>query len=167
MTTNETKNSIFGDVIYQYTRAQAIEDGILIDVSGNRPGSGNHLSHRRDGGRLGSVRHRARKRLVARRDGPAVGCADAVAARHRPEAPAASKSTSPWAVQNDEQAPAAGTPQSPLRTGRLGRARHHDHAPRRRLGRQPRRLPRSRRDSGSSRVAALRGQAPGIHANGG
>ena len=27
MTTNETKNSIFGNVIYQYTRAQAIEDG--------------------------------------------------------------------------------------------------------------------------------------------
>ena len=33
MTTNETKNSTFGDVIYQYTRAQAIDDGILIDVT--------------------------------------------------------------------------------------------------------------------------------------
>jgi hypothetical protein len=33
MTTNETKNSLFGDVIYQYTRAQAIEDGMLIDVT--------------------------------------------------------------------------------------------------------------------------------------
>jgi hypothetical protein len=33
MTTNETKNSTFGDVIYQYTRAQAIEDGMLIDVT--------------------------------------------------------------------------------------------------------------------------------------
>jgi hypothetical protein len=33
MTTNETKNSLFGDVIYQYSRAQAIEDGMLIDVT--------------------------------------------------------------------------------------------------------------------------------------
>lgn len=33
MTTNETNNSPFGDVIYQYTRAQAIEDGTLIDVT--------------------------------------------------------------------------------------------------------------------------------------
>ena len=33
MTTNETKNSPFGDVIYQYSRAQAIEDGLLIDVT--------------------------------------------------------------------------------------------------------------------------------------
>jgi hypothetical protein len=33
MTTNETNNSPFGDVIYQYSRAQAIEDGILIDVT--------------------------------------------------------------------------------------------------------------------------------------
>jgi hypothetical protein len=32
MTTNEN-NSIFGPVIYQYTRAQAIEDGVLVDVS--------------------------------------------------------------------------------------------------------------------------------------
>jgi len=33
MTTNETKDSLFEDVIYQYTRAQAVEDGILIDVT--------------------------------------------------------------------------------------------------------------------------------------
>ncbi len=33
MTTNETKDNLFGDVIYQYTRAQAIEDGFLIDVT--------------------------------------------------------------------------------------------------------------------------------------
>jgi hypothetical protein len=33
MTPNETNNSPFGDVIYQYSRAQAIEDGILIDVT--------------------------------------------------------------------------------------------------------------------------------------
>lgn len=33
MTTNETKNSLFGNVIYQYSRAQAIEDGMLIDVT--------------------------------------------------------------------------------------------------------------------------------------
>jgi hypothetical protein len=33
MTTNETKDNLFGDVIYQYTRAQAIEDGVLIDVT--------------------------------------------------------------------------------------------------------------------------------------
>ncbi len=33
MTTNETKNSLFGDVIYQYSRAQAIEDGMLIDAT--------------------------------------------------------------------------------------------------------------------------------------
>jgi len=33
MTTNETHDSLFGEVIYQYTRAQAIEDGILIDVT--------------------------------------------------------------------------------------------------------------------------------------
>ena len=33
MTTNETKDSIFGEVIYAYTRAQAIADGVLIDVT--------------------------------------------------------------------------------------------------------------------------------------
>ena len=33
MTKNETKDNIFGEVIHQYTRAQAIEDGVLIDVS--------------------------------------------------------------------------------------------------------------------------------------
>ena len=33
MTKNETKNDVFGDVIYQYTRAQAIDDGFLIDVT--------------------------------------------------------------------------------------------------------------------------------------
>lgn len=27
------KNNLFGDVIYSYTRAQAIEDGVLVDVS--------------------------------------------------------------------------------------------------------------------------------------
>lgn len=32
MTTNKNTDSIFGDVIHQYTRAQAIEDGVLIDV---------------------------------------------------------------------------------------------------------------------------------------
>lgn len=29
----ETTDSIFGDVIYAYTRAQAMEDGFLVDVS--------------------------------------------------------------------------------------------------------------------------------------
>ena len=33
MTTNEIKNSTFGPVVYQYTRAQAIEDGVLVDVT--------------------------------------------------------------------------------------------------------------------------------------
>ena len=33
MTTNENKNSTFGPVVYQYTRAQAIEDGVLADVT--------------------------------------------------------------------------------------------------------------------------------------
>ena len=33
MTTNETQDGHLGDVIYQYTRAQAIEDGILVDVT--------------------------------------------------------------------------------------------------------------------------------------
>jgi len=33
MTKNETKDNIFGEVISQYTRAQAIEDGNLIDVT--------------------------------------------------------------------------------------------------------------------------------------
>lgn len=33
MTTNETNSSIFGPVVYRYTRAQAIEDGVLVDVS--------------------------------------------------------------------------------------------------------------------------------------
>src|SRR3990167_8912386 len=27
------ENSVFGDVIYAYSRAQAIEDGVLVDVS--------------------------------------------------------------------------------------------------------------------------------------
>lgn len=35
MTKHETQENIFGEVIYQYTRAQAIEDGVLIDVSEN------------------------------------------------------------------------------------------------------------------------------------
>jgi hypothetical protein len=33
MTTNETKDSLFRDFIYRFTRAQAIEDGMLIDVT--------------------------------------------------------------------------------------------------------------------------------------
>ena len=33
MTTNEIKNSTFGPVVYQYTRAHAIEDGVLVDVT--------------------------------------------------------------------------------------------------------------------------------------
>ncbi len=33
MTTNHDNDSIFGDVIHRYTRAQAIEDGVLIDVT--------------------------------------------------------------------------------------------------------------------------------------
>ena len=33
MTTNETNSSTFGPVVYRYTRAQAIEDGVLVDVS--------------------------------------------------------------------------------------------------------------------------------------
>jgi len=33
MTTNETQDSLFGEMICQYTRAQAIKDGILIDVT--------------------------------------------------------------------------------------------------------------------------------------
>jgi len=33
MTKNETKDNLFGEVIFQYTRAQAIEDGVLIDVT--------------------------------------------------------------------------------------------------------------------------------------
>ncbi|MCU7870928.1 MAG: hypothetical protein KZQ98_20755 [Candidatus Thiodiazotropha sp. (ex Lucinoma borealis)] len=31
-TINTTAESIFGDVIYSYTRAQAIEDGVLVDA---------------------------------------------------------------------------------------------------------------------------------------
>jgi hypothetical protein len=30
---NESINELFGEVIYSYTRAQAIEDGVLVDVS--------------------------------------------------------------------------------------------------------------------------------------
>lgn len=33
MTRKETKNRPYGDVIHQYSRAQAIEDGFLIDVT--------------------------------------------------------------------------------------------------------------------------------------
>jgi len=33
MTTETATDSVFGDVIYSYSRAQAIEDGVLIDVS--------------------------------------------------------------------------------------------------------------------------------------
>ena len=32
-TEQDTMKEIFGDVIYAYTRAQAIEDGVLIDVT--------------------------------------------------------------------------------------------------------------------------------------
>jgi hypothetical protein len=31
--TNKTITEIFGDVIYSYTREQALEDGVLVDVS--------------------------------------------------------------------------------------------------------------------------------------
>ncbi len=33
MTTETATDSVFGDVIYSYSRAQAIEDGVLVDVS--------------------------------------------------------------------------------------------------------------------------------------
>jgi len=33
MKENQTATELFGDVIYSYTRAQAIEDGVLVDVS--------------------------------------------------------------------------------------------------------------------------------------
>lgn len=32
-TVNSDSDSVFGDVIYRYTRAQAIEDGVLVDVT--------------------------------------------------------------------------------------------------------------------------------------
>lgn len=33
MNENQTVTEFFGEVIYRYTRAQAIEDGVLVDVS--------------------------------------------------------------------------------------------------------------------------------------
>ena len=33
MKENQTATELFGDVIYSYTRAQAIEDGVLVDIS--------------------------------------------------------------------------------------------------------------------------------------
>ena len=33
MTKNEVQDELFGDLIDQYTRAEAIEDGVLIDVT--------------------------------------------------------------------------------------------------------------------------------------
>lgn len=33
MKENQTATELFGEVIYSYTRAQAIEDGVLVDVS--------------------------------------------------------------------------------------------------------------------------------------
>lgn len=33
MNTNQTITELFGDVIYSYSRAQAIEDGVLVDIS--------------------------------------------------------------------------------------------------------------------------------------
>lgn len=33
MNENQTVTELFGEVIYRYTRAQAIEDGVLVDVS--------------------------------------------------------------------------------------------------------------------------------------
>ena len=33
----EPKDPIFGEVIYSYSRAQAIEDGVLVDISTLRP----------------------------------------------------------------------------------------------------------------------------------
>ena len=33
MTTDKPNDNVFGDVIYAYTRRQAIEDGVLVDVT--------------------------------------------------------------------------------------------------------------------------------------
>ena len=81
MTTNETSSKPFGDVIARYTRAQAIEDG-FHRRDRNREGSGNQLPHRPDGNRLGMLRHRARKSLLAGRKRPTMGCSHDAPLRH-------------------------------------------------------------------------------------
>ena len=74
MTTNEIKyHKPFGDVIAGYSRAQAIEDGFLIDVTRTSWEAGISFPDRPDGYRLATLRHRARKGLLARRKRPTLG----------------------------------------------------------------------------------------------
>ena len=122
MTTNETNNSTFGDVIYQYTRAQAIEDGILIDVTETAREAGITFPT--------AVTAAVWERCVTvpekapwpGRDGPAVGCADA-AAVHAIAEPRRQPSQLHRGSPERRTTPPAGATQSPLRTGRLRASR--------------------------------------------
>ena len=55
MTKNEAKNGLFGDVTHQYTRAQAIENRDLIDVTHRGMKGRNPFPNSLDGHRLGSL----------------------------------------------------------------------------------------------------------------
>ena len=118
MTTNETKNNIFGDVIYQYTRAQAIEDGVLIDVSETAREAGITFPTAVTAAVWERMRHRARESPLARRDRPTVGCAHGAAVRHRSQQGRPASRFHRGRPERRTPTP-AGTTQSPLRTGRL------------------------------------------------
>ena len=167
MTTNETKDGLFGDVIYQYTRAQAIEDGILVDVTETAKEAGvtfpttlttavwadcvavpEKAPWQDEMGRLWDVLTMLRYAIVHSKASQQVAFS--------------------VAVQNDAAPTTTSTAQSPVPTGRPGRAGHHDHAPRGRLAAGYRRLPRSRRPlhgpnqrNGLRDVACRRVHSPG------
>ena len=64
------------DQIYRYTRADAIRDGVLIDVTSTAKGGGLQVPRGPDCGRLGAVRQHPARCRVPGRSRPAVGRAD-------------------------------------------------------------------------------------------
>ena len=164
MTTNETNDSLFGDVIYQYTRAQAIEDGMLIDVTETAREAGITIPTALTAAvweRCVTVPEKASCQDEIR---PAVGRADGVAVHDHAE-PRRQPGQLHRGSPKRRTTPPAGTTQGPLRTGRLGRTGHHDHDARRGLNRRQRRLPAAAANPNGRRrppcMAAWRGSRRG------
>ena len=131
MTTNETKNSPFGDVIYQHTRAQAIEDGMLIDVTETAREAGITFPTALTAAvweRCVAVPEKAPCQDEMGRLWDVLTCCGSRSSA----AEEAAKSTSPW--QSETTHDALGRCSSRRFADRAtGRAGHHDHAPRGRL----------------------------------
>ena len=126
MAKNETNDDLFGDVIDQYTRAQAIDDGFLIDVTETAREAGisfptaltsavwaqcvtvpEKAAWQDERGRLWDVLTMLRYAVV--------------------HSKATQEVAFSVAVQKQRTQPLAGATQGPMRTGRRRRAGHHDH----------------------------------------